>query len=406
MRPLDDILILDLTRLLPGAAATMSLASFGAEVIKIEQPGLGDPARDIEGGSSIFAETNRGKKSVAIDLKDKRGKQLFLQLATKVDVVVESFRPGVMHRLGIDYSQLAPINPRLIFASLTGYGQDGGDAQMAGHDINYMAMSGVLHLIASTQTSPMLPEIQIADLAGGAVQLTIGILLALQSRQKTGRGQKIDVSMVNAMSPLLTVPLATLRSQGRTTMRGQELLSGGYACYNLYRASDGQWLAVGALEPEFWGNLCRRLGCEDLIEDQFSSAPRQREIKLQIAQIFARDTAQRWFNRLRYHDCCVTPMRSVQEATAEGYFDDKTPAVALSDTPANVPLGCPPAVGEHSFEILKQFGVPESEVRVLQHAGVIQLGSRQSVPAASSVGETLSSMVAIGHEAPRIAGKS
>ena len=387
MRPLDGIVILDLTRFLPGAVATMSLASFGAEVIKIEQPGAGDPARDIEGGRCLFAETNQGKKSVAIDLKEQRGKELFLRLAARADIVVESFRPGVMSRLGIDYSQLREVNPRLIFASLTGYGPDGADAQMAGHDLNYIAMSGLLELITSPDCAPTLPDIQIADLAGGSAQLMIGILLALQARERTGRGQKVDVSMVSGMRNLLSIPLAKLRGEERETDRGNELLSGAYACYSLYRAGDGRWLAVGALEEEFWSNLCHELGRDDLIDDQFALEPRQSEIKLELALLFSTRSADEWFDSLRSCDCCVTPVRSLREAVSDGYFERGKPPVSLSETPAEYPCGCTSQVGEHSEEVLQRFGVSQEELCVLKRAGVIQSGSRQAVVDSQSVAQ-------------------
>ena len=387
MRPLDGIVILDLTRFLPGAVATMSLATFGAEVIKVEQPGTGDPGRDIEESGCLFAETNSGKKSIAIDLKDARGRNLFYRLAAKADVVIESFRPGVMSRLEIDYGHLRAINPGLIFASLTGYGHEGSNADLAGHDINYMAMSGLLDLMSSSDGSPVLPEIQIADLAGGSTQLVVGILLALQARQKTGRGQTVNVCMVNGMGNLLPVPLAIMRGGRRCLSRGNELLSGAYACYHLYQASDGRWLAVGALEPQFWANLCHRLGQATLIEDQFAPDPRQSEIKGQLAQVFASNTAEHWVAMLHDHDCCVTLVRSLREALADGYFDPRNPAVALSETPAQHRCDGPPTIGEHSLEILLQLGVSESELCVLQNDRVIQSTSRQALPAKEHVRE-------------------
>lgn len=386
MRPLEGIRVLDLTRLLPGAVATLALANFGADVIKIEQPGTGDPARHIPGGQALFAETNSGKKSVAIDLKDSRGHQLFNQLVARADVVVESFRPSVMARLNLDYPQLAAINPRLIFASLTGYGRDGEHADTAGHDINYQAMSGLLDLVTRLDGCPTLPDIQLADLAGGSMQVLIGILLALHARHRTGRGQRVDVCMVSGVSHLLAVPLAALRGEKRQTSRGNELLSGKYACYNLYRTLDGPWIAVGALEPEFWATLCHRLGREDLISDQFSPDPRQCEVKRLLSQIFATRPACEWIEILGKDDCCVTPVRQLHEALQDGYFDPAQSVPILSDTPAHSGAMPVPKLGEHSFEILNELGIPEGDLSVLQSAGVIQCfagesAGREHIPA-------------------------
>jgi crotonobetainyl-CoA:carnitine CoA-transferase CaiB-like acyl-CoA transferase len=257
---------------------------------------------------------------------------------------------------------------------------------MAGHDINYIAMSGLLELITS-DVAPTLPDVQIADLAGGSAQLTIGILLALQARERTGRGQRVDVSMVSGMRNLLSIPLATLRGGKRETRRGNELLSGAYACYNLYPTRDGRWLALGALEEEFWSNLCYELGREDLVGDQFAPEPRQSEIKQELARIFSTRNADEWFHSLRSCDCCVTPVRSLSEAVSDGYFERGKPPVSLSGTPAEYPCGCTSRVGEHSEEVLQRFGVSQEELCVLKQAGVVQSTSRQMVVESKSVAQ-------------------
>jgi alpha-methylacyl-CoA racemase len=364
-RSLDGIRVLDLTRFLPGAVATMLLRHFGAEVIKIERPGAGDPGRTVHGASWSFAATNRGKKSVAINLKDARGKELFGQLASTADVVVESFRPGVMSRLGIGCEDLLRQNARLIYAALSGYGQSGQWAGLAGHDINYIAMSGLLELI-SPPGYPMIPEIQIADIAGGSLPIVLGILLALRERDLTGRGQRVDVSMVDELKELLTLPLAALHNSGHVLSRGRELLSGGYACYHPYRAKDGRWLVVGALEPKFWANLCWLIGCPELIPDQFSSDPRQGEVKQKLANIFITRTAVEWFSLLGQHDCCVTPVRTLEQAVSNGHFGRNAHGPDHSAEQASAP-----EVGEHSLEILKRCGIPESELLALRKEQVI-----------------------------------
>ncbi|MBI3697513.1 MAG: CoA transferase [Acidobacteria bacterium] len=325
MRPLDGITVLDLTRLLPGAAATQLVSDFGAEVLKIEQPGLGDYGRHIS--PAVFSLVNRGKKSVALDLKDPHDKDALLRLADRADVLIESFRPGVMQRLGLGYETLRARNQRLIYVALTGYGQTGPCAGMAGHDINYVALAGLLE-------PPCIPNVQMADLAGGAMQAVIGILLALEARHRTGRGQMVDVAMRDGVMALAVVPMA-----GSGAM-----LSGRYACYNLYQAQGGRWVAVGALEPKFWVALCRGLGCEQLIPEQFAENPRQAEMKAELARIFQTKTAEEWFEHFRSTDACVTPVRTLAEAGEIPL----TPR--LSETPGQAG-GAVPRLGEHTREV-------------------------------------------------------
>jgi len=316
---LDGIRILDLTRLLPGAVTTQWLAEFGAEVIKIEQPGSGDYARDSY--LPLFEETNRGKKSVEIDLKKDR--EVFLKLAATADVVIEGFRPGVMDRLGVGYEALRVRNPRLIYVALTGYGNDGPHAMLAGHDVNYLAMSGVLDLNRAADGTPVIPGVQIADLAGGSMQAVIAILLAIQDRHRTEAGKKVVVSMTGGLEVLLPIARAG----------GSDLLSGKYACYHVYRAAGNSFVAVGALEPKFWANLCRAVGCEGLIDLQF--APEQVAVISVLSQVFKSATAEEWFERIGEKDCCVTPVRNAAH----------TPAPQSS-------LGPAPRLGEHNEELL------------------------------------------------------
>ncbi len=331
--PLSGIVVLDLTRLLPGAVATQQLADWGAEVIKIEQPGTGDYARTMN--PAVFARTNSGKKSVALDLKDPKGKEALLAIARQADVLIEGFRPGVMTRLGLSFEELHAVNKRLIYVSLTGYGQTGPFAQLAGHDVNYMALGGVLSL-----NLPVIPGVQIADLVGGSMQSVMGILFALVARQQTGEGRHVDVSMYAGVTSLLTIPLAAWHATGREPVTGQEILSGRYACYNLYEAADARWLAVGALEPKFWAELCTQLGCPELIVRQFEEP--QDEVKARVEGIFKMKSAQEWFEQLRETDCCVTPVRTVSEVAGE---------LPPHDGPQ------PPTLGQHTQEVLARFKI-------------------------------------------------
>jgi alpha-methylacyl-CoA racemase len=345
---LDGITVLDLTRLLPGAVATQWLADFGATVIKIEQPGVGDYARHSFGSGEanpIFELTNRGKKSLELDLKDPAGKEAFRKLAATADVVIEGFRPDVMDRLDLGYAALSAINPRLIYCALTGYGPEGKYAALAGHDINYLALSGVLDLMGPRE-APALAGIQIADLAGGSMQSVMGILLALEARHRTGRGQRVDISMFAGSAALMPIPVAQLQATGRPPERGNELLNGRYACYQIYPAAGGSFVTVGALEPKFWQNLCRELGCEHLIALQYQDD--QATLKARLTELFAQRTAEEWFDRIGAKDCCVAPVRNLKDAIRDY---PAAPIPALSDTPGRS-TGRAPQLGEHNTEFL------------------------------------------------------
>lgn len=393
LRPLDGIIVLDLTRLLPGAAATALLAQFGAEIIKVEEPGRGDYAREmpplINGEGAFFVLTNYGKKSVALDLKEPLGKEAFLRLVERADVLLEGFRPGVMQRLGLDFEVLRKRNGRLIYASITGYGQYGPYAPLAGHDINYLSLSGVLGLNGTRADGPAIPGVQIADLAGGATQAVIGILLALTARQKLGQGQLVDVAMLDGLMMLLTVPLANYVATERAAGSGGEMLTGLYACYNLYRTRDGRWVSVGALEPKFWATLCRALGCEAFIPEQFAGAERQSEMIAALAKVFKGRDAAEWLELPGTVDACTTPVKSIAEVISDPHVREREmivpvghPAAGtlaqigvapkLSETPGRLASAPPPRLGEHTREVLSWAGVPGDEIDEIERNRVIQ----------------------------------
>lgn len=374
-RPLDGVRVLDLTRLLPGAVATMWLANFGAEVIKVEQPGVGDYARSLMssgGDSAIFRATNRGKKSIALNLKQPRGKQSFRALAVCADIIIEGFRPGVMDRLDLGYTSLRHHNPRLIYAALTGYGQTGPYRNFAGHDANYLAMAGILDLIGPKGGAPVIPGVQIADLAGGAMQAVIGILLALAARGRTGEGQFIDISMFDGAASLAQLPLSHMAAADEIPKRGDELLSGRYACYNLYECRDGRWLVVAALESKFWANFCNAAGCPELIEMQFADEPKQGDVKMRVAGILKEHTAAEWFARLGAADCCVTPVRTLGEVLKDDHFRARPIGLIpqLAATPGII-SEIVPRLGEHTREVLAGAGVSEADLDEMEREGVI-----------------------------------
>jgi crotonobetainyl-CoA:carnitine CoA-transferase CaiB-like acyl-CoA transferase len=386
MKPLDGKLVLDLTRLLPGALVTRSLASFGAEVWKVEAPGHGDYARNmpplINGKGAYFWLTNSGKKSIVLDLKHEQGMQVFLQLVSKADVLIESFRPGVMERLELGYEQLSQCNARLIYVALTGYGQDGPYAQKAGHDLNYAALGGLLHPTNVTKPSPL--GVQVADVSG-AQHAMIGILLALLARERTGQGQKVDISILESILPLLTVPLAEYAATGKP--EGAGFLAGKYACYTIYEAGDGRFLALGALEQKFWSSFCAVIGCEKLIPEQFAET-KQPDLIATLGAVFKRKTADQWLALFHNVDTCITPVNDVAallrdpQLAARQAFAELEGARAsvrqlgaapkLSQTPGSVG-GRPPLLGEHTHEILTTAGFFDSEISELVRLGIVHL---------------------------------
>jgi len=391
MRPLDGIIILDLTRLLPGAVATMMLGDFGADVIKIEEPGRGDPARTAphrsKRESPYFLATNRNKRSVVIDLKRPAGRDLFLRLAERADVVVEGFRPGVMDRLGIGYESLRRINPRLVYCAISGYGQDGPYRLRAGHDINYIGIAGVLGLNGEKDGPPVVPGVQVADLAGGSMQSVIGILLALAARERTGEGQMVDISMMDGALAMMFVPLANYLIGGVEPQRGTETLSGRYACYHVYQTQDGRYLSLGALEPKFWANACRVLGREDLIAVQFADGAKQAECIATLTAIFRTQTAAEWLAAFQDADACLMLVNTVAEAVddpqvrhrgligevrhpTEGALKQMGPTIRLTATPGEIRLP-PPRLGEHTRSVLAEVGYSDEAIERLARDGVI-----------------------------------
>jgi crotonobetainyl-CoA:carnitine CoA-transferase CaiB-like acyl-CoA transferase len=388
--PLEGIKVIDLTERLPGPAATSILANFGAEVIKIEEPGEGDPARRtppfIHEAGAVFTSLNRGKKSVGLNIKNRRGKAVFQKLVETADVLVEGFRPGEMKKLGLGYDSLSKRNKALIYASVTGYGQEGPYSKLSSQDINYLSLGGLLELIGNPDGPPLIPGIQIGDLAGGALPAVIGILLALQAREKTKVGQLVDVSIFDGVIGLLAAPLAAYTASRRAPARGKERLFGRYACYNVYAARNGRWISVGALDPKHWTTLCKEVERPDLIEDQFAEGDRQRVIIAELTRIFQRKEANEWFEIFRNKDACVTIVHSISEVVLDPHLQSRGTIVSvehpqggtydqlgvypkLSDTPGR--LGAPaPELGQHTREILLAAGFPAKELDRLQKANI------------------------------------
>ena len=389
--PLGDIKVLDLSRLLPGAYTTMILADLGAEVVKVEEPGKGDylrwmPPYASTGESGMFLAINRGKKSVSLNLKTERGRDLLRELAAEADVLVESFRPGVMDRLGVGYDALSAVNPRLVFAAISGFGADGPYVDRAGHDINYLGYAGALSFTGSPASGPWQPGLQIGDLSGGGLMALVAILVALRVREQTGRGQLCDISMTDGVMGWLTLAAGAFAATGVPPQPGRETLNGGRACYGVYRCGDGRHLAVGALEPQFFVALTAALGVPELAEWQLD-LERQDELRGRLEEIFATRSRDEWLELLVPADCCVGPVNDLAEAFAdpqlrargmvqEHALADGSPFAQvgvvprLAGTPGRVGAPCSP-LGADTEEVLGRLGCSAAEVAALREQGVV-----------------------------------
>lgn len=382
MNPLDGLKILDLTRLLPGAVCTMLLADMGATVIKIEDPHGGDYARwmppHIDGSSVFFRMNNRAKRSLVLDLKTAEGVAVLKRLARDADVLIESFRPGVMARLGVDYETLKADNPRLIYCALSGWGSDGPWASVSGHDLNYATAAG---LVGAMQTPQPLGG-QVADI-GGALAAVAAINAALLRRERGGGGAFIDIGLAEAGLPFALYNWVEALSLGLGGGMGG--LSGGLACYRVYRARDNQAVALAALEEKFWANFCNAIGRADLIEHH-QAPDRQRYLIGELSEVFALKTAHEWDEMLRDADCCFTRVMDVGHIDQNphfkargllGIFEDGTPwmrsPIRISDSAPTLQNDAP-AYGQHTTQILRESGYSEDEIAQLLRAGIIKAG--------------------------------
>lgn len=371
---LDGIKVLDLTRMLPGAFCTMFLADFGAEVIRIEQPGKGDyenwPPHPV---------VNRGKKSMSLNLKTPKGRKIFFKLVRQADVVVESFRPGVMDRLGLSCELIKKENPRIIYCAITGFGQESPYRDSPGHDINYISLAGLLDNTGLSGGPPVIPGVQIADL-GGAIMALAGILMGLLGREKTGRGQMLDISMTDAAFAMGIYTASLYAVSGGRPARGEGRLTGGKACYQVYRTADSRYISIGALEEKFWANLCRAIGREDLIADLDAKPERQKEMIATLKEIFLTRTLDEWENVLKAADTCFTPVLTLEEAFENPHIKGRGlvqkaghpvrgmaqlgQPIKLMETPGRI-ISAAPRTGEHNREILAWLGYTPEEIRDL-----------------------------------------
>jgi len=383
-RPLAGVRVLDLSRLLPGPVATLHLADLGADVIKIEDAGAGDYARTMgdgpDGTSHFFRAVNRNKRGLVLDLKQADGRAVLKRLAADADLLVESFRPGVMDRLGVGYAILAEANPRLVYCAITGYGQDGPWAQRAGHDLNYIAQAGVLEQTGTAGGPPAIPALQIGDLLGGAMSAVAAMLAALHRARTTGEGGFVDVAMTEAVLAHNLFPLFALQSPTGVPPRGCDLLTGGHANYGVYRTADDRYMAVGALEEKFWQLFCAAVERPDLVSRYAETATPA--LRGELERLFATRTQAEWSRCLETVDCCVTPVLTPAEALAHPQAQARGMAVTADGTRQYAPpfrisgwtfaVDRPaPAPGEHTEELLAEAGYSAAEIAALRQSRIV-----------------------------------
>ncbi len=389
--PLSGLRVLDLTRLLPGGFCTLLFADMGAEVLKVEDTGMGDYVRwappyyeDAEQSaqSALYLALNRGKRSVRLNLKDERGREALLRLVRDHDVLVESFRPGVMERLGVGYERLAEENPGLVYCAISGYGQDGPYRDRSGHDMNYLGLVGLLGLTGEKDGAPVQAAGQIADLGGGALMAAFGIMAALRERESSGLGQLVDVSMADGALSWLAMVAGRYFADGVAPGRGDLELAGRLICYRPYACSDG-WVTLGALEPKFWQAWCRGVEREDLIDKQFE-APGS-VAHAEVERIFLDRSRDEWQEFASHNDCCLEPVLGLDEALeselvraremvvtidqpgTDGVRQLGVP-VKLSRTPG-APQGPGPVLGADTHEVLRDAGYSDDEIAALVESG-------------------------------------
>lgn len=397
--PLAGIKVLDLTKLAPGPFCTMILGDLGAAVIKIEEPGPPTGRRAEQAGKagtegpgapfsgSPFNALNRNKKSIGLNLKSGPGKEVFRRMVQRADVLVQEYRPGVAERLGIGYEQMSVRNDRLIYCAITGYGQDGPYRNLVGHDLNYIATAGVLSILGRAGQLPTIPHNLIADYAGGGMHAVIGILAALVARTQTGRGQYVDISMMDGSMALMAQSFASFFANGRLPARGETPLDGAIPNYNLYETQDGKIITIGAIEPWFFANLCRALGREDLVEHEYNSA-RRAEIQESFRAIFRTKTRDEWFEILSRTDVCVGKMNTLDEVEADPQVQARKMiveldtlegrkvkqvgiSVKLSETPGSI-RSLAPTLGQHTEEVMHGLGYSDEQIEKWRADGSVK----------------------------------
>ena len=386
----SGIRVLDLSLQLPGPFCTLMMADYGADVVKIDEPEprVRNPFSAEEPGmGSVERYLNRGKKSLTLNLKSDEGKGIFRELAASADVVVEGFRPGVVRRLGVDYETASAANPRLVYCSISGYGQTGPMRDVAGHDINYISYAGVLGACGRKGEPPTLPPVQIGDLFGGAMMALSGILMALLEREKSGKGRRIDVSMTDGALSMLSLHAAAALAGEIAPERGTMMLTGMFPCYEVYRCADGGYVSVGPLEAWFWKGFVEALGRPDLAGGQYALGEEGARVRAEISKAFEARTRDEWVRAFEGKDVCLSPVLSVLEALSHPNTlarkmvlpvesplggTDRQPGMPIKidgvpEAPRRAPL-----LGEHDDEILAGLGCSTARIADLRAKGVIR----------------------------------
>lgn len=388
--PLEGIRVLDLSRQLPGPLATQLLGDFGADIIKIEDTRTGDNFRfaaPLQNGiATRHLMLNRNKRGLAINLKADEGRRIFLELAKQSDVVLEQFRPGVVKRLGIDYEAVKAVNPKIVYCSLSGFGQNAPYRDLAAHDPNYLALSGVLSLLGRRGGEPALSGPQLADISASHM-VTVGILIALRKADAQGVGDYVDISLFDSAFSLAATALATYFGSGKAPGRGEERHNGKYPWADIYETADGKFITLCAIEEQFYKKLCLALGREDWVGLQYADAGKQEEIRTEFRKIFRTRTRDAWFELLQDKDVCIGPVLTIEEAVNSAQVQSRSNIVVhrhavagdtkhlatpirMQQSSASIRRGAP-GLGEHSAEILQALGYSEAEVRRLRGKGVI-----------------------------------
>jgi crotonobetainyl-CoA:carnitine CoA-transferase CaiB-like acyl-CoA transferase len=388
---LEGITVLDFTRLLPGPFCTQLLCNLGADVIKIEDPKLGDYMRSVppivHDVSYPFLMVNRGKRSLAVDLKTPEGQEIVHKLARRADVVVEQFRPGVMARLGAAYDDLAMMNPKLVYCSFSGYGQTGPYKDLPGHDINFQALAGILSVTAGQDDKrPAIPGVPIADMAS-AFNAALAILAALRTRDRIGRGEWIDVSILDTAVTLMVLGLARFLATGDEPVPGETLLTGVFPFYSLYETKDGRWLSVAAVEPKFWIRMCELVGAPELSERQFADGVERVAAAQTLAARFRERTSEDWEALFAKEQLPITLVKRVSEVVRDPHVmaRELLPLIDVPDVGKLQVIAHPakhaetkvrdparvPGKGGNTVEILRSLGYTPRQIQALAKKEVI-----------------------------------
>lgn len=388
--PLTGVKVIDISMLLPGPLCSMHLADMGAEVIKVENPRMPDMTRlmgsKLKKGESeesgFFLILNRNKKSVTINIKRPEGREVLLKLLEDADILLEGFRPQTMAEMGIGYEQLKTKFPRLIYCAISGYGTGGPSENLAGHDANYIARSGLLDITGKKEGPPVLPGFQVADIAGGSLTALSSILAALYAREKTGKGQFLDISMMDGAFSLLSLHAGEYIASGQNPERGAMPLSGGLANYNVYRCRDGKYVMLGALEERFFKSFLRRIEREDLMEYFTTDEEMQVHLKSELQNIFGLKDRDEWDDLFLDPDSCLSPVNSIEEAFEDPQLkardmivtmvDHELGEVSLIGSPFRFSDSrpsyryFPPKHGQHTDEILQELGFDKATIEELR----------------------------------------